>query len=427
METVCVVGLGYIGLPTAAILAATGKHVVGVDLNEKILEAINVGPLHVEEPGLLDLVVSCVASGNLAAQDTPEVCDAYIIAVPTPLTVNLQADLQSVQAAARSLVPFLRPGCLVVLESTSPPGTTSGLVQPILEQSGLRAGVDFMLCYSPERVLPGRIMVELTQNDRVVGGINQISAQAGAELYASFVTGEIIETDAITAEAVKLIENTFRDVNIALANEFALIAETVGFNVWEAIRLANHHPRVRVLSPGPGVGGHCIAVDPWFLAQAAPGQSPLIQLARRINDGMPEHVVELVRSTSIGRTPTEYVIACLGMSFKADVDDIRESPAMRVIHLLTEEGYSLRCFDPHVKRLDPKFRSVTDLHAALSGADLLLLLVDHSEFRNLQPTQAWSMAGKQVIDTRGVLDAEFWVRSGFAVQVVGSHPSRKPD
>ncbi|MBU4226035.1 MAG: nucleotide sugar dehydrogenase, partial [Chloroflexi bacterium] len=301
----CVLGLGYIGLPTASTFATHGLQVVGVDVNARVLETLRNGGLHIHEPGLRTVVEAAVKSGNLTVSEKPEEADAFIIAVPTPFYDNKTgeyngqkyklADMRAVTSASEAILPYLRKGNLVVLESTSPPRTTVDLVAPILEKSGLKAGVDFHLVYSPERVLPGQILRELIENARVIGGITPESAQAGRDLYAIFVKGEIIQTDATTAEMVKLMENTYRDVNIAIANEFACLAERFGVDVWEAIGLANRHPRVRILSPGPGVGGHCIGVDPWFLVEAAPDITPLIYKARNVNDAQPHFVLDLVK------------------------------------------------------------------------------------------------------------------------------------
>jgi len=300
-QKICVLGLGYIGLPTASTFATHGLQVVGVDTNSHVIETLRSGNIHIYEPGLQTVIESALTSGNLTISFRPEEADAFLIAVPTPFYEDKQgeydgrkyrlADMRAVISATEAILPYLRKGNLVILESTSPPRTTVDLIKPILEKSGLKAGVDFHLCYSPERVLPGQILRELTENARVVGGITPDSAKAGHALYAIFVKGEIIETDATTAEMVKLMENTTRDVNIAIANEFSRLAEKFGVDVWEAIRLANLHPRINILSPGPGVGGHCISVDPWFFVETAPELTPLIYHARQVNDAQPYAVV----------------------------------------------------------------------------------------------------------------------------------------
>jgi UDP-N-acetyl-D-mannosaminuronic acid dehydrogenase len=280
VQRVCVLGLGYIGLPTASTFATHGLQVIGVDVNPHVVETLREGKLHIQEPGLLTLVQEALRSGKLAIAAKTEPADAFIIAVPTPFYDDKRADLSFVIAAAESILPHLKTGDLVVLESTSPPQTTAKIVAPILERSGMKAGVDFHLCYSPERVLPGQILRELVENARVIGGVTPASAQAGRDLYSVFVTGEIFVTDSTTAEMVKLMENTYRDVNVAIANEFSRLADRFGIDIWEAIGIANHHPRVKILNPGPGVGGHCISVDPWFLVEAAPDITPLIHMAR---------------------------------------------------------------------------------------------------------------------------------------------------
>lgn len=292
-EKICVLGLGYIGLPSASTFATHGMKVVGVDVNRKIVETLQNGGLHIHEPGLRTLAQAAIRSGNLSISDRPEEADAFIIAVPTPFHADKSADLSYVISASEAVVPYLRAGNLVVLESTSPPRTTVDVVAPILEKSGLKAGVDFYLAYTPERVLPGQILRELIENARVIGGVDAASAQAGFDLYSTFVRGDIVLTDATTAEMVKLMENTYRDVNIAIANEFSRLADRFGVDVWEAISLANRHPRVEILRPGPGVGGHCISVDPWFLVDAAPDLANLIRMARSVNDTQPDFVAAL--------------------------------------------------------------------------------------------------------------------------------------
>src|SRR6202158_761157 len=346
MNKICLLGLGYIGLPTGSMFALAGKSVVGVDPSPRVQAALSSGLASIDEPELQTLVTAAINSRRLRAQTQPAAADAFIIAVPTPLDpVTNRADLTFVAQAARDIVPFLRRGNLVVLESTVPPGTTRDGLAPILAESGLVPGRDIFVAHCPERVLPGRILVELEQNDRLAGGLTPACADQAADLYQTFVKGAIMRTDATTAEMVKVMENTFRDVNVALANEFALIAERIGVDVWEAIRLANHHPRVNVLRPGPGVGGHCIAVDPWFLVAAAPEEARLIRTSREVNDAMPEHV--LPRLAALVSPPAP--VALLGITYKAEVDDVRESPALRIAELAVARGFSARLCDPHVK------------------------------------------------------------------------------
>jgi len=426
---ICVLGLGYIGLPTASTFATHGLQVVGVDVNPHILETLRNGGLHIHEPGLRTLVEAAVKSGKLTVSEKPEEADAFIIAVPTPFyedqfgEYNGQmyklADMRAVTSASEAILPVLRKGNLVVLESTSPPRTTVDLVAPILERSGLKAGVDFHLVYSPERVLPGQILRELIENARVIGGITPASAQAGRDLYAVFVKGEIIQTDATTAEMVKLMENTYRDVNIAIANEFARLAERVGVDVWEAIGLANRHPRVRILSPGPGVGGHCISVDPWFLVEAAPDITPLIYKARNVNDAQPHFVLDLVKR-ALGSLKGKK-IAALGLSYKPDVDDLRESPASEVIHLLQHKGALVKAFEPFKPDADlPGITAVPTLEAALKEADAVLLLVNHTELRALTPEKLAALTPARIlIDTVNGWVGKNWEGAGFVVHCLG--------
>jgi UDP-N-acetyl-D-mannosaminuronic acid dehydrogenase len=417
VKKICVLGLGYIGLPTAAMFATHGFQVVGVDVNGQVVKTLNNGEVHIHEPGLKTLVQAALKSGNLRVASQPEPADAFIIAVPTPITADKRADLRYVQAAAQAIVPHLQPGNLVILESTVPPGTTRGVLASILGQSGLHPQGDLLVAHSPERVLPGRILAELVGNDRVIGGLTPEAAEAAQALYASFVQGEIYLADATTAEMVKLMENTCRDVNIALANEFALVAEAIGVNVWKAIEIANRHPRVDILRPGPGVGGHCIAVDPWFLVQAAPGPAQLIAAARRLNDRMPQHVADQVR-TVLAKVENPQ-IAALGLAYKADVDDIRESPAVTAIRWLQAAGCQVRAYDPYVKN-GHTVGEVDSITAAAEGADCLLILTDHRQFKALIPATVGDMMRRKVlIDTRNALPHADWQAAGFEVYVLG--------
>ena len=421
IEKICILGLGYIGLPTASTFATHGKQVVGVDINAEVVEGLKQEKIHIHEPGLRSLVLSALRSGNLHIQEQPEPADAFIIAVPTPFYPdNKRADMRYVSAASEAIVPHLQPGNLVILESTSPPRTTVDLVAPILERSGLKAGRDFSLAYSPERVLPGRILEELLENARVIGGYDHRSAELGRDLYRVFARGEIVLTDATTAEMVKLMENTFRDINIAIANEYSRLADRLGIDVWEAIEIANLHPRINILKPGPGVGGHCISVDPWFLVEAAPDVATLIRTARQVNDAQPEFVVELVKRACGGELAGRK-IAALGLTYKPDVDDFRESPAIEVVRLLVSTGASLSCYDPYYTRQEIEGAALSaELQDVIGTADLLLMLVAHREIRALEP--AWFTVhtpARLVVDTVNLIDEQQWVSAGFQLQRLG--------
>ena len=401
MKKICVLGLGYIGLPTGAILASKGFKIIGVDINFKVVKRLNSKDIENSEPGLANLVKRVISSGNLKAQTIPEEADVFIICVPTPLTDEKKADLTYVKNATKSILPYLKKDNLVILESTVPPGTTQKIIKPILEESSLKVGSELYLAYCPERVIPGNILKEIVNNDRIIGGITQESAELAKEIYQSFVQGKIYLTDATTAEMIKLTENSFRDVNIAFANELSRICDQLNLNVWEVIKLANKHPRVNILNPGPGVGGHCIAVDPFFIIEKAPEKAKLIKTARSVNDSMPDYIVKKVE-TALNKIKVENpLIACLGMTYKANVDDIRESPALKVIRKLRKKGYLVRVCDPYIKDFSefPLF----SLKEVAEGADCLVLLVDHKEFKELEPDEFLKeMRHKIIIDIRGV-------------------------
>jgi UDP-N-acetyl-D-mannosaminuronic acid dehydrogenase len=418
-QSICVLGLGYIGLPTASIFASNGLKVVGVDVNERIVAGLRKGEPHIEEPGLRALVQAALASGNLTIAAQPRPAEVFLIAVPTPVREDKRADLRAVIAAAESIVPHLCRGNLVVLESTSPPRTTMDIVAPILERSGLHAGPDFHLAYSPERVLPGQILRELVENARVIGGIDRASAEAGRDLYAIFVRGEIVLTDATTAEMVKLMENTYRDISIAAANEFARLADHFGVDVWEAIALANLHPRINILRPGPGVGGHCVSVDPWFLVESAPEITPLVRQARLTNDGQPAFAAGLVERALGGLRGR--AVAALGLAYKPEVDDLRESPAIEVARQLAAGGARVATFEPRaVEAAAPGCVAAPSLEAALKDAEAIVLLVDHRAFVDLDPVQvAARMPGRVAVDTRGRWDRARWAGAGFRLHVLG--------
>ncbi|VAW89977.1 UDP-N-acetyl-D-mannosamine dehydrogenase [hydrothermal vent metagenome] len=408
-KTISVIGLGYIGLPTAAIIASRGIDVIGVDVNQHAVDLINQGKVHIVEPDLDIIVRSAVQTGNLRATVTPEPADAFMIAVPTPFKDDHQPDLSYIEAAAKAIAPVLEKGNLVVLESTSPVGSTEKLAgwladaRPdlIFPLNGA-ASTDVNVAYCPERVLPGYVLQELISNDRVVGGLSSECAQKAIALYEIFVKGDCLITNARTAEMAKLTENSFRDVNIAFANELSIICDTLQINVWELIKLSNRHPRVNILKPGPGVGGHCIAVDPWFIVSSDPNNAKIIRTAREVNDGKPHYVVDkVIKAADRFKDP---VIACLGLSFKADIDDLRESPAMGIVDILAKkEVGKILVVEPNIGELPDKLEgrvTKVDLSNALKEADITVLLVDHKEFRNISLEK---LHGCMTIDTRGVL------------------------
>jgi UDP-N-acetyl-D-mannosaminuronic acid dehydrogenase len=399
LKKICVLGLGYIGLPTASFLGTKGYQVLGVDVNSHVVDKINRGQIHIVEPDLDILVKSAVQAGNLKAAMVPEPADVFIIAVPTPFGHDKQPDLQYVENATRAILPVLGKGNLVILESTSPAGTTENTVARIIAEAGFDTENDIMVAHCPERVLPGRVLIELVENDRIVGGINPASTAAAAEFYRGFVNGEVLETSARTAELAKLAENSFRDVNIAYANELSLVCEELGIDVWELVQLANRHPRVNILQPGPGVGGHCIAVDPWFIVSSCPQKTPLIRTAREVNDYKPHWVVDQVRKKAEKfRAPK---IACLGLSFKADIDDLRESPAVWITQELMRLNVGeLMIVEPNI-RTHSEF-TLTSLDTAIQTADIVLVLVDHRQFKRL-PLSLFRE--KILIDTRGCIRA----------------------
>lgn len=401
LQKIIVMGLGYIGLPTASMLATKGHQVLGVDVNAQAVDTINSGRIHIVEPDLDILVKSAVNSGNLKASLTPEEGDTFILAVPTPFKEvdgNPKApDLAYIETATRAIAPFLREDNLIILESTSPVGTTERVQEIIV---AMRPELDGKIhtAHCPERVLPGQILRELVDNDRIIGGTTKAAVAKAKTLYKTFCNGAILETDSRTAEMSKLVENSFRDVNIAFANELSVICDHLGINVWEAIALANRHPRVNILQPGPGVGGHCIAVDPWFIVASAPAQSRLIRTAREVNDAKPDWVIAKVKAKAARFH--EPVIGCLGLSFKANIDDLRESPSMDIVQHLIQAGIGkIMACDPNVHKEKAPF-ALYDLKTVIKEADILLLLVDHEEFKDIDPQV---IKDKVVIDTKGVL------------------------
>lgn len=407
---VSMIGLGYIGLPTAAMLASRKIKVVGVDINQHIVDTINRGEIHIVEPELDIVVKSAVSQGYLRATTKPEPADAFLIAVPTPFKGNHEPDLNYVEAAAKSIAPVLKKGDIVILESTSPVGTTEQMAGWLAQaradlsfphQVGEQA--DINIAYCPERVLPGKVVRELVSNDRVIGGMTQRCSLRATALYKTFVGAECISTNARTAEMCKLTENSFRDVNIAFANELSVICEKLGINVWELIKLANRHPRVNILQPGPGVGGHCIAVDPWFIVSKTPEEARLIRIARQVNDRKPHFVVDQVLAAAA--TAADPVIACLGLAFKPDIDDLRESPAMEVVNLLAARKIGqILAVEPHIEEMPASLADfgnieLVSLEEAIRRANIIVMLVSHWSFYAIDRRL---LEDKHIIDTRGV-------------------------
>ena len=412
----CVLGLGYIGLPTAAMFANAGHDVTGVDKKAAIVEALNKGEITIEEDGLAEFIKNVTATGRLKASANAVPADAFIISVPTPITEDKKADMKFVISATEEVAGVMKKGDLVILESTSPIGTVDSIMKPILEEkTGLKAGEDFYLGHSPERVIPGHILYELVHNNRIAGGYDTESAHRIKELYSSFVEGEIYETDARTAEMCKLSENTYRDVNIAFANELAKICEAQGINVWELISICNKHPRVNIHQPGPGVGGHCIAVDPWFIVEKEPGLAQIIDLARHTNDGMPAYVAD--RAMEILKGIKDPKVAILGVTYKPDVDDMRESPILYLIDQLKSRGVSVSVQDPFAHGRNGV---LADLDEAVKDADLIILGVNHKVYKDLDfEALAKLVRTKNLLDTRNFADLKAAEAAGFAAYLLG--------
>lgn len=415
-KKLCVVGLGYIGLPTSAMFATHGYEVHGVDVNTKVVEALNEGKIVIEEPYLDILVQAAVRSGHLKADTKASEADAFIIAVPTPMNEDKTANMDYVISATEMIVPFLKKGDIVILESTSPTGTVDDILVPILEKTGLEIGEELYVGHSPERVLPGKILWELVNNDRIVGGVNKISAEKIRDLYKIFVNAEIYLTTAKTAEMCKMMENTYRDVNIALANELAKICEKSGINAWDVIKFANKHPRVNLHQPGPGVGGHCLAVDPWFIVEKNPDLAKIIKLSRETNESMPEYVSENIESI-LENIEGKKSVTILGITYKPNIDDMRESPITELVEILENKGIEVKIYDPHVDLDAHQYDSIVE---ASNSSDLLVLAVNHDIFNDLPLSEIFKvMKNKNILDTRNFLDERKVKNEGFNYYLLG--------
>jgi len=401
----CLIGLGYIGLPTACLFANAGYEVIGVDVNQETIGKLNQGKLPFEEKELEELFENALP--NMRFKTRPEAADVFVIAVPTPLDKEAKmADLRYVREAAKSISNYIKEDNLVILESTVPPGTCERLILPLLKNKA-------HLVHCPERAIPGNTIHEMIYNDRIIGSNERESGEHAKEIYSSFVKGNIYLTDLRTAEMVKVMENTFRDINIALANEFAQIAEESGVNIWAAIELANKHPRVNILKPGPGVGGHCIAIDPWFLIENSV-RSRIVNLAREINESMPRHVLRLVKELGIG---THGTITVFGVAYKSDVDDTRETPALKFIKLAENEGYTVKVHDPYVQSFEYEILSLDE---AVKDSDCIVIITDHSKFKDIDPGEISKLMRKKfIVDSRNILDHDKWRKAGFNVKVLG--------
>jgi UDP-N-acetyl-D-mannosaminuronic acid dehydrogenase len=396
-QRVCVLGLGYIGLPTSAVLADVGHQVTGVDVKQEVIDTINRGEVHIVEPGLPDLVRDVVGQGRFCAAAAPVEADVFILCVPTPITDDKTPDLSCVRQAAAAIAPLVRRGCLIILESTSPPSTTMDVVAKTAVPEDLTIGKDVFVAHCPERVIPGRVLHEVKMNDRVVGGLTEACTERAVAFYESFVEGKVVRTRAIVAELTKLVENAYRDVNIAFANELSILAEQFGADPMEIIEIANRHPRVNILQPGPGVGGHCISVDPWFLVHHAPDTAKLIKTARLINDAKPHFVVEKVMQ-AVAECAAQ-TVGCLGLAYKADVDDLRESPSLEIVRQLREKcDARIMVCEPYLEAAQFEELVLDDLDSVLRASDVLVLLTDHTQFKQIDPLH---LLGKKIIDTRG--------------------------
>jgi UDP-N-acetyl-D-mannosaminuronic acid dehydrogenase len=412
---VSVIGLGYIGLPTAAVLASNGIKVIGVDVNQNAVDSVNQGKTYIIEPELDILVQTTVQSGFLKATVKPAKASVFMIAVPTPFIGDHEPDLSYIESAVKAIAPVLEEGNLVILESTSPVGTTELMIDWMKEErpdlsfpkfGNNDSQYDIAVAHCPERVLPGHVIHELINNDRIIGGVTTQCGERARDLYDLFVEADCLITDCRTAELSKLVENSFRDVNIAFANELSLICDKMDINVWEMIKLANHHPRVNILQPGPGVGGHCIAVDPWFIVNSAPNEAKLIHTARLVNDSKPGFILDKINQAVkiIAKNQSEIKIACFGLAFKPNIDDLRESPALHISKLLTSMKFNeVLLVEPNINQLPKEFddssSKLSSIEKSLKVADIVVLLVDHKEFKAIDLSL---LSGKQIVDTRGI-------------------------
>lgn len=416
---ICVLGMGYIGLPTALLIANNSNHVIGVDINKSIIANLTDGRMPFEEKGFQELLSKAIEQGSFHAKEDIEEADVFLVAVPTPLDNETKlCDLKHVISACEMIVPYLRRGNLVIIESTVPPMTCEKRVKSILESSGLKASEDFYISHCPERAIPGNTLHEMIYNDRIIGGIDAKSIELTKKLYSCFVKGNLYHTNSTTAEMIKLMENTYRDINIALANEFAQIADEYGVNIWEAIEIANKHPRVNILKPGPGVGGHCIAIDPWFLTEES-NKGRLIQLSRQINDSMPNYVLQIVKEMIKGiKNPT---ITIFGVAYKGDVADTRATPAKKFIKLAENEGYKIKIYDPYVKKFEYPLNNLKD---SVNNSDCIVVLTDHSKFSNIDPNKLYKyMTHANILDTRNILDSNRWRKAKFNAKGLGENMS----
>lgn len=414
---ICILGLGYIGLPTAVLLASKGLQVLGVDTNCSVIGKLNQGEVHIEETELNDMFKKSVASGYLHFSSLPETADIFIIAVPTPCTENKTCNLSYVIQATKAIIPVLKTGNMIIVESTIAPGSCDDYLKPLLAKAGFRVGKDICLAHCPERVLPGNIIKELVMNDRIIGGCSTNCGQEAADFYRQMIEGDIFLTDIKTAEMTKLVENTFRDVNIALVNELTRICNKLGLNVLEVIELANKHPRVELLQPGPGVGGHCLAIDPYFIVEKVPEEARLIALAREINSSMPAYIASRVRELLTGIKSAH--IAIFGLTYKGNIDDCRESPALEIIKILMKQNYIISIYDPHVNHTTvPGMEQ--DATLAVRGADMILILSDHQEFKSLDyDSLAKEMRTPLIFDTKNIIPGNEFSRSEISLYSLG--------